>query len=100
MVPDEGAQQPDFLIQAPSPSLASEDPVIKDSDPAQPADTTVGGTNAALGDEDIMIDVEGFYIDNPEDGHQEPTAGDVEEEVPTDDATAPTTPPTAREIDD
>lgn len=34
-----------------------------------------GSTDATIGEDDIMIDVEGFYSDHREDNHQEPTAG-------------------------
>lgn len=43
--------------------------MMEDTEPAQPGDENVGGTNVALGDEDVLIDVEGFYFDYLEYSH-------------------------------
>lgn len=44
--------------------------MMEDSVPAQLTDTTKGGTDVNLGDDDVMIDVKGFYSDHLEEGHQ------------------------------
>lgn len=48
----------------------------------QPVDTIEGGANATLGDHDVMIDVEGFYFDHPENSQQEFPTKNVEEVAP------------------
>lgn len=43
--------------------------MIEDTEPTKLANAAVGVTNAITGEEDIMIVVEGFYSDHPEEGH-------------------------------
>lgn len=59
--------------------------MMENPEPAQPADATLGVTNATLGDEDVMIDVEGFYFDHPGEGHHILCLGNTDEGVPVDD---------------
>lgn len=49
----------------------------------EPTDINERGTDAIMGEDDIMINVKGFYPDYPDDSHQEPTAENEGESVPT-----------------
>lgn len=94
-VPDEGPQQPNLPVQPPP---SPEDPMIVNTEPTQPVDTTVGGIDATSDDEDIMIDAEGFYSNNPEDSHREFPIGNVDKGGLTDDSDGRSSPPTAMDI--
>lgn len=99
MVPNLGTQKIDPPAQDRHPP-ASENMMIEDSAPAQPVDTTTGGIDTTIGDDDVMIDVEGFYSDHLEDSHQEPTTGNEDEDIPTNNAAAPISPLTAMDVDE
>lgn len=73
--------------------------MLEDSEPPQLVDKTKRGTDATLGDEDVKIDVAGFYFNHPEDSHQVFSIRNVEW-VPTDDAIALTLTITAIKIYD
>lgn len=72
MVPNMGTQQVDPPVQT-LPPPASENKMMEASALDQLADTTMDGTDATIGGDDDMIDVEGFYSDHPEEGHKEST---------------------------
>lgn len=74
--------------------------MMEDPEPAQPADTTMGGTETILCDEDIMIDVKGFYSDNLGEGYEEFGLKNVDKGVSLTDINALTSPSTAMKIDD
>lgn len=44
--------------------------MLEDLEIAQLTNTTKGGIDVSLDDEDVMIDVKGFYTDHLEDSHQ------------------------------
>lgn len=76
IAPNLVAQQIDPSNQAPRPLPIADDLIMEDPEPSQPADTTMGGTEATLGDEDLfigrydfMIDVRELYSDNQETDH-------------------------------
>lgn len=75
-------------------------------EPIQRTELSISGTKAIPNDKDpfakrdhVMIDVEGFYSNNLEDGHQDFPSKNIGEGVPTNDTTVPTSPLTAMEID-
>lgn len=43
--------------------------MMKNANHIEPAEITEGGGNAALRDNDVMIDVDRFYSNNLEDSH-------------------------------
>lgn len=57
------------------------------------------GTNATISDDDVMIDIEGFYSDHSKDSHQEPTTRNKGEGIQTNNSEASISLLTAMDVD-
>lgn len=44
--------------------------MMEDTNPTEPVEANVAGTDTTLGDDDFMIDMDRFYSDQHADGHQ------------------------------